>query len=214
LIDWEKGILDAVRPILDRNGIEVDDDTVLKTYAAAEARHEEGDFIRYEIVLRLVMAEMSHRLGFDASPEEVLGLPKSLGNWRPFPDTVEALIKLQKKYKLAIVSNTDDCLFQETAKQLGVTFDWVVTAQQARAYKPSPKIFDYAFGQFGIPREQILHVAQSIYHDIVPVRDLGIATVWVNRRKGRRGTGATPPATATANVEVADLRSLTKLMGF
>jgi 2-haloacid dehalogenase len=213
LIDWERGILEAVRPILVRSGIEADDETVLETYAAVEAKHEEGEFVRYEIVLRMVMAEMSLRLGFDASPEEVLGLPQSLGHWKAFPDTVEALRRLRKKYKLAIISNTDDRLFQATAKHLGVTFDWVVTAQQARAYKPCPKIFDYAFGQFGIPREQILHVAQSIYHDVVPARDLGIATVWVNRRKGQRGTGATPPATATPDAEVADLRSLTELMG-
>ncbi len=213
LIDWERGILDAVRPVLERNGVEADDETVLETYAAAEAKQEQGDYVRYELILRMVMAEMSLRLGFDASPEEVLSLSKSLGHWRPFPDTVEALRKLKRQYKLAIVSNTDDRLFEATATHLGVTFDWVITAEQARAYKPSPRIFDHALAQFGIPREQILHVAQSVYHDIVPARNLGVASVWVNRRKGRRGTGATPPAAATPDVEVADLRSLIDLMG-
>jgi len=214
LIDWEKGILDAVRPVLERSGVEADDDKVLETYAAAEAKQEQGDYVRYELVLRMVMAEMSLRLGFDASPEEVLALPLSIERWKPFPDTVDALRKLKKRYKLAVVSNTDDRLFAATAKHLGTAFDWVVTAEQARAYKPSPRIFDYALAQFGIARKQILHVAQSVYHDIAPARSLGIATVWVNRRKGRRGAGATPPATATPDVEVADLRSLADLMGF
>jgi 2-haloacid dehalogenase len=213
LIDWERGILGAVRPLLERSGVKANDDTVLETYAAAEAKHEKGGYVRYELVLRMVLAEMSLRLGFDVSPEEVLALPASIGRWRPFPDSVEALCRLKTRYKLAVVSNTDDRLFAATAKHLGVAFDWVITAEQARAYKPSPKIFDHAFAQFGIPREQILHVAQSIYHDIVPARQLGIASVWVSRRKGRRGAGATPPATATPDVEVADLRSLTKLMG-
>ena len=213
LIDWETGILQAFRPVLERCGVEADDRKILETYATIEAKHEQDEFIRYEVLLRMVMAEMSLRLGFDASVDEILSLPRSLKDWKPFPDTVEALRKLKTKYQLAIVSNIDDGLFEDTARHLEVPFDWVVTAQQARAYKPSLRIFESALERFSIPREQILHVAQSVYHDIVPARALGLASVWVNRRKGLEGTGATRHADGNPDVEVADLRSLAELMG-
>jgi 2-haloacid dehalogenase len=213
LIDWEAGILGAIRPILRRHGVEADDRTILETYAAIEAKQEEGEYVRYEVLLRMVMAEMSLRMGFDASNDEMLSLPRSIKSWKPFADTVEALRKLKTKYKLAILSNIDDRLFEDTAEHLAVPFDWVVTAQQAGAYKPSFQIFEYAFERFEIPRERILHVAQSVYHDIVPARALGVASVWVNRRKGVEGSGATRLAEGIPDVEVADLRSLTELMG-
>jgi len=213
LIDWEAGILGAIRPVLDRHGVSVDDERILEAYASAEIKQEEGEYFRYELVLRMVMVELSLRLGFDASPDEVLSLPASVADWQPFPDTVEALEKLKRRYKLGILSNIDDHLFEKTSKHLKVDFDWVVTAQQAGVYKPSHTIFEHAFEQFDVPRERILHVAQSIYHDIVPAKALGLATVWVNRRSGRRGAGATPPAVATPDVEVPDLRSLAEMMG-
>jgi 2-haloacid dehalogenase len=213
LIDWEAGILQAVRPVLARHAVEAEDRTILETFASLEAKHEENEYIRYEVVLRMVMAEMSLRLGFDASTDDVLSLPRSVAHWKPFPDTVGALRKLKTKYRLAIVSNIDDILLAATARSLEVPFDWVITAQQARAYKPDRRIFDLAFERMGVPRERILHVAQSIYHDIVPARALGLACVWVNRRHGREGTGATRPAEGTPDLEVPDLRSLVEVIG-
>jgi 2-haloacid dehalogenase len=213
LIDWETGILQAVRPVLAKHGVEADDPTILETYASLEAKHEEDEYVRYEVVLRMVMAEMSLRLGFDASTEDVLSLPRSLAHWKPFPDTVDALRKLKTRYKLAVVSNVDDALFAATARALEVPFDGVITAQQARAYKPDRRIFELAFARLGVPRERILHVAQSVYHDIVPARALGVACVWVNRRKGKDGSGATRPAESTPDLEVPDLRSLVEAIG-
>jgi len=213
LIDWEQGILGAIRPVFHEHGIEADDEEILEAYALCEAKQEAGDYIRYEIVLSMVMAELSLRFGFDATPQEVKSLAGSIKNWQPFPDTIEALRKLKTKYKLAIVSNIDDSLFEATAKTLEVPFDWVVTAQQAGAYKPALRTFEYAFDTFQIPREQILHVAQSIYHDIVPARGLGVASAWVNRRHGREGSGATRPAHARPDVEVKSLLELTEQMG-
>ncbi len=213
LIDWEAGILGAIRPVLVRHGVKADDPTILETFASLEAKHEEGEYVRYELVLRMVMAEMSLRLGFDATPEDVLSLPGSLASWKPFPDTVEALRKLKTRYKLVILSNVDDALFKDTAKSLEVPFDRIITAQQARAYKPDRRIFEHAFEKLALPRERILHVAQSIYHDIVPARALGVACVWINRRRGRTGAGATRPAEGTPDLEVADLQSLVEVMG-
>ena len=213
LIDWETGILRAVRGVLDAHDVDVDDKTVLETYASLESKHETGPYFRYELVLRFVMAEMSLRLGFDATREELDCVSRSIKDWKPFPDTVEALKKLKTKYKLAVVSNIDDELFKSTAERLQVPFDWVITAQQAEAYKPSHRAFEYALWKLEHPREQILHVAQSLYHDIEPANALGISSVWVNRRKGQEGSGATREATAKPDVEVTSLKELAQLAG-
>jgi 2-haloacid dehalogenase len=213
LIDWESGILHAIRSVLVKHHVVADDRTILETFATLEAKHEMDEYVRYEVVLRMVMAEMSLRLGFDASTDDIVSLPRSLPGWKPFPDTVEALRKLKTRYQLAILSNVDDALFAATARSLKIPFDWVVTAQQASAYKPDRRIFEHAFTRLAIPREQILHVAQSVYHDIVPARALGVACVWVNRRKGRTGTGATAPAAETPDLEVASLQSLVEVIG-
>ena len=111
----------------------------------------------------------------------------TLIDWeRPFPDTVEALRTLKQNFKLAIISNIDDDLFALSAKRLDVEFDWIITAEKAKSYKPSLHNFELAFQTIGVEPKAILHVAQSIYHDIVPAKSLGLSTVWVNRRKGTR----------------------------
>lgn len=213
LIDWEKGILGAMKPVLARRGAGADDDTILETYAALEAKYEEGEYLPYRMVLRLVMTEMSLRLKFDADPGELDCLARSIGDWAPFPDTVDALRRLASHYKLAVISNVDDALFAATANRLGVEFDWVTTAQQVRAYKPSHAVFEEALRRIGVPRERVLHVAQSLYHDIVPAKSLGLSTVWVNRRFGAAGAGATPRVSAAPDLEVHDLASLANMAG-
>jgi 2-haloacid dehalogenase len=126
---------------------------------------------------------------------------------------VQALRELKKRYKLAVISNIDDDLFAETRKLLEVEFDVVITAQQAGSYKPSVINFQIALRALSISPEQLLHAAQSIYHDVVPARSLGISTVWVNRKSARPGIGAVRPSNAPtleqrADLEVADLASL------
>ncbi len=139
-------------------------------------------------------------------------LLESFNNWEPFTDTVEALNLLKKHFKLAIISNVDDDLFELTRQKLGVNFDYVITAQQVRSYKPSSEVFKYALKKFGISRDQVLHIAQSLYHDIKPAKELGLSTVWVNRRMGRKGSGATPFAEASPDMEVPDLITLAQLI--
>ena len=213
LIDWESGILRAVRPVLAKHDVEASDEKILETYAAAEAKYEDGEYMPYAFVLRLVMTEMSFRLGFDASHEELDRISQSIKNWKPFPDTIDSLKRLKTKYKLAILSNIDDDLFAQSAQLLGIDFDWVNTAQQARAYKPSHKIFEYALAKIGLPREQILHIGQSIYHDVVPARALGLSSVWVNRQSVRPDVGATVHAEGTPDLQVPDLKTLADTIG-
>jgi len=209
LIDWETGIKAALRPILSAHGVSLDDQPLLDLYGdlEAELEAESSGYTPYRDVLAGVVAGIGKRLAFTPTRDELYSLAQSLRNWRPFPDTIAALEKLKRKYKLGIISNIDNDLFLETARLLEVPFDEIVTAQQSRSYKPSPKIFQLAFERMGVPKGQILHAAQSIYHDVVPSRALGIASVWVNRRSARKGIGATKLASA-ADLEVADLQAL------
>jgi 2-haloacid dehalogenase len=109
---------------------------------------------------------------------------------------------------LAIVSNVDDDLFAATRPQLGVEFDQVITAQQAGAYKPSLKIFELALSRVGVPAHRVLHVGQSLYHDVIPAQSLGLATVWVNRPSARTGVGAVKAVEGRPDLQVSSLAEL------
>ena len=115
-----------------------------------------------------------------------------MGDWPAFPDSPDALARLAARFRLAVITNCDDDLFAASNRRLGVTFDWVITAQQVGTYKPSERNFEVAFERIGVPRERILHVAQSLFHDHVPAKRLGLTTAWIDRRHDRPGSGATP----------------------
>ena len=211
MIDWESGIFSALRPILDAHGKMLSDSALLALYAELELAAEQGEYLRYRDVLQSVVRGFGERLGFSPTDAEVRSLPESVATWQPFPDTVEALRKLKRRYQLAVMSNIDDDLFAATASKLEVAFSNVITAQQAGCYKPCMNIFKLAEQRIGVSREQWLHVGQSIYHDVIPAQSLGLATVWVNRRSPRPGAGAAKAATATPDLEVPDLQTLAKL---
>lgn len=210
LIDWESGILAALRPVLQGHARELEDGQLLRLYAKLESQAEKGEFIRYQEVLREVVRGLGRELGFTPSPAELDSLAASLGDWPPFPDTVMALKALKRRYRLAIISNVDEDLFTLTARRLQVEFDWVITAEQARSYKPALDIFHYALRRIGVAPDKVLHIAQSLYHDIVPAKALGLAAIWVKRSGG---PGATPPARGQPDLEVPDLETLVRLIG-
>ena len=157
------------------------------------------------------MRQFGTRLGFQPSAADLRILHASIPEWPPFPDTVPALQQLQKHYRLAIISNIDDDLFVETRKLLGVEFDTVITAEQAQSYKPSLNNFHLALKKLQVGPERLLHVGQSIYHDVIPAQSLGIATVRVNRKSARPGVGAVRPAAGKPDLEVPDLKTLVAL---
>jgi len=206
LIDWETGLLGALRPVLRVHGSKLRDEQILALYAELEPAAQ-NPYRRYREVLQEVMRGFGKRLGFQVSEAEARSLPDSLKDWQPFPDTVDALQKLQARIRLAIISNTDDDLFAGTAPHLQVKFDQVITAEQAGAYKPSLAPFCLALERLGLPKEQVLHAGQSVYHDVVPARSLGLATVLVRRR----GSGATRVLADKPDLEVPDLQSLAAL---
>jgi 2-haloacid dehalogenase len=214
LIDWERGILDASLPVLQRHGIWLADDQVLELFGELESALERPPFRPYREVLGAVMDGFGVRLGFVLSAAERESLAASVREWPPFPDTVAALEQLGRHYQLVILSNIDDDLFALSALRLRTAFAAVITAQQVGSYKPDPRNFHAALervGRLGIPPARVLHVAQSLFHDIAPARQVGLATVWVNRRHGRPGFGATPEASAQPDLEVPDLRTLADL---
>jgi 2-haloacid dehalogenase len=208
LVDWETGLFSALRPILDAHNQSISDSAALELYGELEAAAETDPYRSYREVLAEVVTGFGERLGFNPSKTEVTSLAESISNWMPFPDTVSALKRLQSRYRLSIISNIDDDLFATTRPKLEVLFDQVITAQLARSYKPSLNNFRIALERIGLPPDRLLHVGQSIYHDVVPAQSLRIAAVWVNRTSRRPGVGAVKRASGVPDLEVRDLASL------
>jgi 2-haloacid dehalogenase len=216
LIDWESGILAAVQPVLRAHNASIDPDSLLELYAqlesAAQAAAQATAFRPYRDILRSVMDGLGAQLHFTPGEAERNAISDSIPRWTPFADTPEALAHLRQRYRLAILSNIDDDLIAATLGRLPVKFDAVVTAQQVLSYKPDRAHFDEGLSRLGLDRSEVLHVAQSRYHDIAPAGELGFATVWIDRQDGRHG--ATPPAPSGArpDLEVPSLAALVRLI--
>jgi 2-haloacid dehalogenase len=207
LIDWEQGIVNALQPVLAPHGVDASEDDLLERYARHEAELEAGPYLPYREILAESLRRLCAELGFDPSDADADGFARAIGDWPAFHDTAPALRSLRQRFRLGVITNCDRDLFALSNRRLGVTFDWIVTAEDARAYKPSPAPFELAFETIDIPRERILHTAQSLFHDHVPGKQLGLTTVWVDRRHDREGFGATPPAAATPDLTVPDMKT-------
>jgi 2-haloacid dehalogenase len=212
LIDWEQGILAELKRWAAPAGLS--DDTILETFGAEESRCEAATPDKpYPAVLADVYRGLGARWGLPMNEVAPIAFGGSVGRWPAFPDSAAALADLKRQFKLVILSNVDRSSFARSNAKLQVEFDLVVTAQDVGSYKPDRRNFDRLLSELaarGIARDRILHVAQSLFHDIAPARALGLKTVWVNRRKGRAGGGATPPAAgdATPDLEVASMAEL------
>jgi 2-haloacid dehalogenase len=217
LVDWESGIISGLRSVLRAHDVEATDDAILALHAQTEHRlqaaSKRGAYVKYREVLGEEVREAGRRWGFEPDRSDVRALPDSVRYWLPFPDTVSALRTLKGTYKLAIISNIDDGLFALTARYLEVEFDYIVTAEQAGTYKPSPNNFELALDRIGVAPGKLLHVAESLFHDHVPAKRMGLDSVWVHRRAAEGGFGATPPAEAEPDLEVPDLESLVHVLG-
>jgi 2-haloalkanoic acid dehalogenase type II len=221
LIDWEQGILGELRPWAARHGLQVDDNALLETFGATEAACEtDAPQALYSDILAEVLRRMARRWQVEPDAHEAATFGQSVRRWPAFPDSGDALRRLQQHYKLVILSNVDHASFAFSQAKLGVTFDLLCTAQDIGSYKPDLRNFRFAIAKvnetFGVDASGILHVAQSLFHDIVPAKDVGLPTVWVNRRKAVGGWGATPPPPtlgerARPDLEVASMEELAAL---
>ena len=207
LIDWETGLLEAFRPVIDAHGLSIEADDLLERYARHEATAEAGPYLRYRDVLAAGLRGVLAELGATPSSEESSAFGGSVADWPAFPDSVDALAALKRRFRLGVLTNCDDDLFAASNRRLGVEFDWVVTAEQVGSYKPAEENFHVLFERVGLPRERILHVAQSLYHDHAPAKRLGLTSVWIDHRHDRPGAGATPPAEAAPDATYPDMAS-------
>jgi 2-haloacid dehalogenase len=207
LIDWETGILAALRPSLAAHGVASSDDDLLEAFGRAEAAIEGGPYRAYREVLAGCLEQIGRNHGVTIAEEEMQAFGGSVADWPAFPDSHAALARLQTRFRLGVITNCDDDLFAASNRRLGVEFDWVVTAQSIGGYKPDERNFEVAFARIGLPRDRILHVAQSLFHDHVPAKRLGLSTVWINRRQGLPGSGATPAAEAIPDATFPDMAS-------
>jgi 2-haloacid dehalogenase len=212
LVDWETGIFGALQPVLRSHGKSLPDADLLALYGEFEAEAEDAPYTSYREVLASVMNQFGDHLGFVPSSKEIHALSSSLPNWQPWPDTIVALRKLQERYRLAVISNIDDDLFAATRELLQVNFAHVITAQRAECYKPGLAIFQRALEEIAIPPGQILHIGQSMYHDVRPARALGLSTVWVNRPSPRKNVGAVRRADGVPDLEVGDMKGLADIL--
>ena len=195
LIDWETGILRALEPWLERHGARRRPDDVLETFArhesALEAEHPD---LPYPRILAQVHRRLAAEWGLVSNTGDADAFGASVPDWPAFPDSTEALRELQRYYRLFILSNIDRASFAGSARRLGVDFDAVLTAGEIGSYKPDPRNFEAMLRRLagrGIGRDEILHTAQSLYHDHLPARRLGLATAWIDRRHAQQGWGAT-----------------------
>jgi 2-haloalkanoic acid dehalogenase type II len=196
LIDWESGIEAALRPTFEKNNLQPTREEVLEAFAAEEPLQQQSTpTASYPDILAGVYERIMSRFNLPVDPEAQKQFAGSVKHWPAFPDTVEALNYLKHHYKLVVLSNIDKATFTESQKHLQVEFDAVLTAEEAGAYKPDLKMFGLLLGWLQANRYsqgQLLHVAHSLYHDHEPAKALGLSTVWIDRRSGIDGTGATP----------------------
>jgi 2-haloalkanoic acid dehalogenase type II len=199
LIDWETGIRTALGAWRRRENIQVTDEGVIEAFGKFEwEEEEENPGMLYPEILGRVLKRMAASWGVNASPDDMRGFGRSVGNWPAFQDTPLALAYLKQHFKLVILSNVDRESFSYTNAKLGVEFDHVYTAQDIGSYKPDMENFQYLLSNLedeGHLSSRLLHVAESLYHDHVPAKKLGLSTCWIHRRHDKQGFGATKAPT-------------------
>jgi 2-haloacid dehalogenase len=198
LIDWESGMLAALRPSFAQRRPDLTDEALLEAHGRIEAEMEAANpKMLYSEILRRTYLDLATESGITADEEAAARYAAALRDWPAFDDTPASLQYLKRHYKLVILSNVDRASFRFSLPKLGVEFDAVLTAEEIGSYKPDRRNFHYMIeklGEMGVPKERILHTAQSLFHDHVPAKELGLATAWINRRHGKTGTGATKVA--------------------
>lgn len=191
LIDFETGVLGAVRRIGGAAAAKLSDDEIFAPYLKGRERHYE----RSSEVMKLVYIHLAKELGLPADEQAADAFQHAMFRHPAFPDSVAALARLRKHFRLVAMTNADRPTFAFYAQTLGNPFHDSVTADEAINPKPDPLFFAFNRGRqsaFGYKQEEILHVAQSQHHDIGVAKSLGYATCWIERRQGQKGFGGTP----------------------
>jgi len=217
LIDWESGIVAALRTWASARGINAGDADLLAAFSQSESIQQAATpSALYPEILAAVLRDIGAQVGAAPSPAEQIAFGRSVQEWPAFPDSAEALAYLKRYYKLVIVSNIDRESFRHSNAKLGVDFDLIVTAQDVGSYKPAPGHFTRALAllaEMGVGKDKVLHTAQSLFHDHVTAKAFGLTTLWINRRAGSGDWGATPAPSApvTPDFEVPTMAAMVAL---
>jgi 2-haloacid dehalogenase len=195
LIDWESGMMDALKPLTSRASTPLSRNAVLETHARHESTQQlQTPGMRYRDLLAIVYKRMAEEWGVPVSWGDCVSYGLSVRDWPAFPDTADALQYLKKHYKLVILSNVDNESFGFSNQKLGVSFDAIYTAEDIGSYKPALANFEYMLDKLktlGVKQNEILHTAESMFHDHKPANQIGLASCWIYRRHNDQGFGAT-----------------------
>ena len=195
LIDWESGMIAGLRPLTDRLQQPPTRDEILQAHAYYESSQQSWTpAMRYCDLLAIVYKRLADEWGIAVQTDECVTYGQSVKDWPAFPDTVESLAYLKSHFKLVILSNIDNRSFAASQKKLGVDFDAIYSAEDIGSYKPSDRNFEYMMGnmnRLGIEPHEILHTAESLFHDHVPAKRHGLQSCWIFRRHDQEGFGAT-----------------------
>ena len=195
LIDWESGMFAGLKPLIDKAGRKITRDEVLETHAhyeSATQRQTPGKI--YSQLLAVVYRRIAEAWGISVDWAECQRYGASVADWPAFADSAGALQYLKRHYKLVVLSNVDNASFAHSNAKLQVAFDHVYTAEDVGAYKPAPANFEYMLenlARCGIQKHEILHTAESMFHDHGPANKFGLANCWIYRRHAQEGFGAT-----------------------
>lgn len=194
LIDWERGILHQLRPLVERLENPPSNDAILEAHARHEALQQQQTPTKpYREILAVVYRRLAEDLGIPVSWDECLTYGQGVKRWPAFHDSASVLQYLKKHFKLVILSNIDNESFSSSNGKLGVEFDAIYTAEDIGSYKPSPRNFEYMLKMQlaqGVAKDDVLHIAESMYHDHAPANELGVASCWIYRRFDQPGYGA------------------------
>ena len=203
LIDWESAIQQFFAESLELKGFgNVDPQTLQTEWEESQFQYIQEKYRPYRQVLRDTLKMVFNNYRIPTNNEECDEFADSMGYWKPFPDTRDAILELQKLVKVALITNTDDSIIAQTEQTIGVKFDEIITAEQAGAYKPSLEGFQLARKRLGLKVSQIWHAGFGFKYDIVPAKKLGYTTVWVNRQ------GLGRPGRVKETFLVGDMRTL------
>ena len=212
LIDWEGGIRAALRAWAEASRLDAGPEALIEAHSRNEHRvQDENPAMPYPQILAEVLRGMAADFGVAVSDANARAFGASVGEWPAFPDSPGALAYLKEHYKLVILSNIDGASFARSNEKLGVVFDAVFTAEDIGSYKPDLANFHYLLdklGAMGVAKGDILHTAQSLYHDHGPAKELGLASCWIDRHGTAGESSATPAPEATPNFRFHTMEAL------
>ncbi len=195
LIDWETGMINGLKPLTDKLSIPISRDTILEAHAFHESTTQQYTPAKdYRDVLAVVYKRLAEEWGLSVRWDECLTYGQSVEHWPAFPDSAGALQYLKRYYKLIVLSNVDNVSFSFSNKKLQIEFDAAYVAGDIGSYKPQMRNFDYMLenlARMGIEKSDILHTAESMFHDHGPATKAGLANCWIYRRHDKEGFGAT-----------------------